>query len=78
MHTTCMHSHVIVLTTNYLVLLCFDPDHNRVHATDVLHGVYYLTTRPIPGFTQINMVEVLSRHGSSSESGACSSNMDGF
>nr|KAG5703271.1 hypothetical protein BaRGS_025513 [Batillaria attramentaria] len=44
------------------------PYHNRVHATDVLHGVYYLTTRPIPGFSQINMVDALSRHGSSSES----------
>ncbi|XP_076444816.1 cGMP-inhibited 3',5'-cyclic phosphodiesterase 3A-like isoform X3 [Babylonia areolata] len=44
------------------------PYHNRVHATDVLHGVYYLTTRPIPGFTQINTVDACSRHGSSSES----------
>jgi cGMP-inhibited 3',5'-cyclic phosphodiesterase A len=30
------------------------PYHNRVHATDVLHGVYYFTTQPIPGFTQVN------------------------
>uniref|UniRef100_A0A8C6SXN7 Phosphodiesterase n=1 Tax=Neogobius melanostomus TaxID=47308 RepID=A0A8C6SXN7_9GOBI len=30
------------------------PYHNRVHATDVLHAVWYLTTRPIPGFQQIN------------------------
>lgn len=29
-------------------------DHNRVHATDVLHAVWYLTTRPIPGFQQIH------------------------
>uniref|UniRef100_A0A673FJD4 Phosphodiesterase n=1 Tax=Sinocyclocheilus rhinocerous TaxID=307959 RepID=A0A673FJD4_9TELE len=28
--------------------------HNRVHATDVLHAVWYLTTRPIPGFQQIH------------------------
>lgn len=28
-------------------------DHNRMHAADVLHGVYYLTSQPIPGFTQI-------------------------
>lgn len=28
-------------------------DHNRMHAADVLHGVYYLTTQPIPGFAQI-------------------------
>lgn len=30
------------------------PDHNRVHAADVLHAVWYLTTRPIPGFQQIH------------------------
>ncbi|XP_052001499.1 cGMP-inhibited 3',5'-cyclic phosphodiesterase 3B [Xyrauchen texanus] len=30
------------------------PYHNRVHATDVLHAVWYLTTQPIPGFQQIN------------------------
>uniref|UniRef100_A0A8C9V541 Phosphodiesterase n=1 Tax=Scleropages formosus TaxID=113540 RepID=A0A8C9V541_SCLFO len=29
------------------------PYHNRVHATDVLHAVWYLTTRPIPGFQQV-------------------------
>uniref|UniRef100_A0A671S833 Phosphodiesterase n=1 Tax=Sinocyclocheilus anshuiensis TaxID=1608454 RepID=A0A671S833_9TELE len=30
------------------------PYHNRVHATDVLHAVWYLTTRSIPGFQQIH------------------------
>ncbi|XP_074535634.1 cGMP-inhibited 3',5'-cyclic phosphodiesterase 3A-like [Halichoeres trimaculatus] len=25
------------------------PYHNRIHATDVLHAVWYLTTQPIPG-----------------------------
>ncbi|XP_053576597.1 cGMP-inhibited 3',5'-cyclic phosphodiesterase 3B isoform X2 [Bombina bombina] len=30
------------------------PYHNRVHATDVLHAVWYLTTRPIPGFEEIH------------------------
>lgn len=30
------------------------PYHNRVHATDVLHAVWYLTTRPIPGLPQIH------------------------
>ncbi|XP_063736796.1 cGMP-inhibited 3',5'-cyclic phosphodiesterase 3B isoform X1 [Eleginops maclovinus] len=30
------------------------PYHNRVHATDVLHAVWYLTTRQIPGFQQIH------------------------
>uniref|UniRef100_A0A8C6RZB1 Phosphodiesterase n=1 Tax=Nannospalax galili TaxID=1026970 RepID=A0A8C6RZB1_NANGA len=29
------------------------PYHNRIHATDVLHAVWYLTTRPIPGLPQI-------------------------
>lgn len=44
-------------------------DHNRVHATDVLHGVYYLTTQPIPGFTQVHNSDMFNRNGSSSESG---------
>jgi len=26
-----------------------------VHATDVLHGVYYLTSQPIPGLQQVNL-----------------------
>ncbi|XP_030056902.1 cGMP-inhibited 3',5'-cyclic phosphodiesterase 3B [Microcaecilia unicolor] len=30
------------------------PYHNRTHATDVLHAVWYLTTRPIPGFQQVH------------------------
>ncbi|MEE6498657.1 hypothetical protein FKM82_003196 [Ascaphus truei] len=30
------------------------PYHNRIHATDVLHAVWYLTTRPIPGFQDIH------------------------
>ncbi|XP_071942588.1 cGMP-inhibited 3',5'-cyclic phosphodiesterase 3A-like [Antedon mediterranea] len=29
--------------------------HNRVHAADVLHAVYYLSTQQIPGFTQVNV-----------------------
>lgn len=33
--------------------LWLDLDHNRMHAADVLQGVYYLTTQPIAGFTQI-------------------------
>lgn len=39
-------------------------DHNRVHATDVLHAVWYLTTRPIPGFQQIH-----SEHVTGSDTG---------
>lgn len=53
----------------FMVNFVFLTDHNRIHATDVLHGVYYLTTQPIPGFTQINPSDVLSRQCSSSESG---------
>ncbi|XP_039594776.1 cGMP-inhibited 3',5'-cyclic phosphodiesterase B isoform X1 [Polypterus senegalus] len=30
------------------------PYHNRVHATDVLHAVWFLTTRPVPGFQQVH------------------------
>ncbi|XP_053304335.1 cGMP-inhibited 3',5'-cyclic phosphodiesterase 3B [Spea bombifrons] len=29
------------------------PYHNRIHATDVLHAVWYMTTRPIPGFQEL-------------------------
>ncbi|CAM5120712.1 unnamed protein product [Eretmochelys imbricata] len=35
------------------------PYHNRVHATDVLHAVWYLTTRPIPGFQQIHSDHIM-------------------
>ncbi|XP_004369726.1 cGMP-inhibited 3',5'-cyclic phosphodiesterase 3B isoform X1 [Trichechus manatus latirostris] len=38
------------------------PYHNRIHATDVLHAVWYLTTRPIPGFPQIH-----NDHGTGNE-----------
>ncbi|XP_055404513.1 cGMP-inhibited 3',5'-cyclic phosphodiesterase 3B [Bubalus kerabau] len=38
------------------------PYHNRIHATDVLHAVWYLTTRPIPGLQQIH-----SDHGAGNE-----------
>ena len=29
-------------------------DHNRIHAADVLHAVYYMSTQQIPGFRQVN------------------------
>ncbi|GFT09619.1 cGMP-inhibited 3',5'-cyclic phosphodiesterase A [Trichonephila clavipes] len=29
------------------------PYHNRMHASDVLHGVYFLISQPIPGFVQL-------------------------
>ncbi|XP_064627396.1 cGMP-inhibited 3',5'-cyclic phosphodiesterase 3A-like isoform X2 [Lineus longissimus] len=45
------------------------PYHNRLHATDVLHGVYYLTTQAIPGFQQVNPEgDGFNKQGSSSES----------
>lgn len=30
-------------------LFLLPADHNRIHATDVLHAVWYLTTQPVPG-----------------------------
>lgn len=46
------------------VFCCERADHNRVHAADVLHAVWYLTTRPIPGFQQIH-----SEHVTGSDTG---------
>ncbi|KAK2537684.1 Pde3a, partial [Columba guinea] len=40
-----------------------ESDHNRIHATDVLHAVWYLTTQPIPG-----LPTVVNDHGSASDS----------
>nr|XP_046249569.1 cGMP-inhibited 3',5'-cyclic phosphodiesterase A-like isoform X3 [Scatophagus argus] len=39
------------------------PYHNRVHATDVLHAVWYLTTQPVPGLPSL-----ITDHGSASDS----------
>ncbi|KAF7237628.1 cGMP-inhibited 3',5'-cyclic phosphodiesterase A [Varanus komodoensis] len=39
------------------------PYHNRIHATDVLHAVWYLSTQPIPGLST-----VINDHGSTSDS----------
>ncbi|XP_075753972.1 cGMP-inhibited 3',5'-cyclic phosphodiesterase 3A isoform X2 [Pelodiscus sinensis] len=39
------------------------PYHNRIHATDVLHAVWYLTTQPVPG-----LPTVMNDHGSASDS----------
>ncbi|KAF6718753.1 cGMP-inhibited 3',5'-cyclic phosphodiesterase A [Oryzias melastigma] len=39
------------------------PYHNRVHATDVLHAVWYLTTQAVPGLPSL-----LADHGSASDS----------
>ncbi|KAK7882078.1 hypothetical protein WMY93_028252 [Mugilogobius chulae] len=44
------------------------PYHNRIHATDVLHAVWYLTTQPVPG-----LPSPLTENGihSDSENGIC-------
>ncbi|AWP08224.1 putative cGMP-inhibited 3'-5'-cyclic phosphodiesterase A-like [Scophthalmus maximus] len=39
------------------------PYHNRVHATDVLHAVWYLTTQAVPGLPSL-----VTDHGSASDS----------
>uniref|UniRef100_A0A4W5PP81 PDEase domain-containing protein n=1 Tax=Hucho hucho TaxID=62062 RepID=A0A4W5PP81_9TELE len=38
-------------------------DHNRIHATDVLHAVWYLTTQAVPGLPNL-----LTDHSSDSDS----------
>ncbi|KAM3832619.1 cGMP-inhibited 3',5'-cyclic phosphodiesterase 3A isoform 2-T2 [Vipera latastei] len=39
------------------------PYHNRIHATDVLHAVWYLSSQPIPG-----LPTMINDHGSASDS----------
>ncbi|XP_028276220.1 cGMP-inhibited 3',5'-cyclic phosphodiesterase A-like isoform X2 [Parambassis ranga] len=42
------------------------PYHNRIHATDVLHAVWYLTTQPVPGLPILlaeNGIHVDSENG---------------
>ncbi|XP_043981987.1 cGMP-inhibited 3',5'-cyclic phosphodiesterase A-like isoform X5 [Gambusia affinis] len=39
------------------------PYHNRIHATDVLHAVWYLTTQPVPGLPSL-----INDHSSASDS----------
>ena len=55
-------------------IFCLAADHNRVHATDVLHGVYYLLTQAIPGFQHVNPDGDVfhNKQVSSSESGESS------
>jgi len=38
---------------NWAALYVLLVDHNRLHATDVLHAVWYMTSQPVPGFPQI-------------------------
>ncbi|XP_030641239.1 cGMP-inhibited 3',5'-cyclic phosphodiesterase A-like [Chanos chanos] len=44
------------------------PYHNRIHATDVLHAVWYLTTQPVPGLPNL-MPDHNSPSDSDSDSG---------
>ncbi|XP_070761898.1 cGMP-inhibited 3',5'-cyclic phosphodiesterase 3A [Enoplosus armatus] len=42
------------------------PYHNRIHATDVLHAVWYLTTQPVPGLPSLlteNGIHIDSENG---------------
>lgn len=41
----------------YFCLMLLFSDHNRIHAADVLHAVFYITTQPIPGFMQVTVDE---------------------
>ncbi|KAM9814646.1 cGMP-inhibited 3',5'-cyclic phosphodiesterase 3A-like isoform 1-T1 [Syngnathus typhle] len=50
------------------------PYHNRVHATDVLHAVWYLTTQPVPGLPSL-MADHSSASDSDSDSGITHSHM---
>uniref|UniRef100_H3CLJ9 Phosphodiesterase n=1 Tax=Tetraodon nigroviridis TaxID=99883 RepID=H3CLJ9_TETNG len=43
------------------------PYHNRIHATDVLHAVWYLTTQPVPGLPTLTAVNGI--HTAVSENG---------
>lgn len=53
-----------ILHTLKTLVFFLDPDHNRVHATDVLHAVWYLTTQAVPGLPSL-----ITDHGSASDSG---------
>ncbi|XP_061773081.1 cGMP-inhibited 3',5'-cyclic phosphodiesterase 3A-like [Nerophis ophidion] len=50
------------------------PYHNRVHATDVLHAVWYLTTQPVPGLPSL-LTDHSSASDSDSDSGITHSHM---
>ncbi|TSM20256.1 cGMP-inhibited 3',5'-cyclic phosphodiesterase A [Bagarius yarrelli] len=51
------------------------PYHNRIHATDVLHAVWYLTTQPVPGLSLLAHNSV-SSSDSDTVSGIRHGNMD--
>ncbi len=41
-----------IIFLNPLNIVFYSIDHNRIHAADILHACYYLTTQPIPYFVQ--------------------------
>ncbi|KAI1301941.1 cGMP-inhibited 3',5'-cyclic phosphodiesterase A [Halotydeus destructor] len=41
------------LASDPLLSMINEWDHNSMHAADVLHAVYHLTSQPVPGFAQI-------------------------
>lgn len=41
------------MQSSFFICAMWKPDHNRMHAGDVLHGVYYLTSQAIPGFQMV-------------------------
>ena len=49
-------------------MILFSADHNSIHASDVLHGVFFMTTKEIPGFCPINS-KLSTDSGSDSDSG---------
>uniref|UniRef100_A0A8C4H8D4 Phosphodiesterase n=1 Tax=Dicentrarchus labrax TaxID=13489 RepID=A0A8C4H8D4_DICLA len=61
---TCLFEIFKIPVREFMTYFCYSRNlkpyiyHNRVHATDVLHAVWYLTTRPIPGFQQIHSEHV--------------------
>lgn len=57
----CNHGAVIVHDdmegvnlVNVFPVCIFPLDHNCIHASDVLHGVFFMTTKKIPGFCPLN------------------------
>ncbi|KAF7663977.1 hypothetical protein LDENG_00192760 [Lucifuga dentata] len=50
------------------------PYHNRIHATDVLHAVWYLTMQPVPGLPSL-ITDHCSASDSDSDSGITHSHM---
>ncbi len=46
-----------------ILLFFFASDHNRIHAADVLHACYYLTTQSVPYFVPIELENAVNLNG---------------